>query len=766
MSIPLRAIRPSVVVLACALTALIAGTQRIEPVEAATTPPEDPAAAARVREIYAQLPLAFEANEGQTDARVKFLSRGDGYTLFLTPTQAVLALRTASRATAGATRAVVRMTVVGANAAPRVAGVDMLPGKSHYFSDADTERWRTDVPTFAKVRYSAVYPGVDLLYYGSGRRLEYDFVVKPGADPRAIALRFEGARDLTIDAGGELVLGLGATEIRQPRPVVYQEVDGVRRHVDGRYVMIASDQVGFEVGSYDRRRELVIDPVLIYSTYLGGSGVDTGQGLAVAIDREGEAYVTGLTNSPNFPTTPGAFQPVNEASEVDAFVTKLNRTGTALVYSTYLGGIGFDFGSGIAVDDEGHAYVTGGTQSPDFPVTPDAFQPINAGGSDAFVTKLNRGGSALVYSTYLGGTLTENVDQGSGAIVVDRFGQAYVTGHTDSPNFPTTPDAFQPVNRGLTDAFVTKVNRRGSALVFSTYLGGAGRDRGAAIDLPGDDDHDTGREVFVTGVTDSPDFPTTRRAFQPLLAGATDAFVTSLNRRGSDLVYSTYLGGRAADDGRDVAVNAAGQAFVTGTTSSLDFPVTVGAFQMANAGGTDAFVTRLSRGGSGLQYSTYLGGTGPENGNPFAGAIAIDAANQAYVTGGTASPNFPTTPDAFQPVNAGGSDVFVTALASRGTALRYSTYLGGATTDYGAAIAVERSARRQRSRDIEVYLTGGTASPNYPTTPGAFQPANAGNFDAFVTKMAIPSREDRDNDDDDDDDDRGGHDGGPGEDRD
>jgi hypothetical protein len=713
------------------------------------SPRPDPAVEREVRQIFGQLPLSFEANQGQTDPRVRFFSRGNGYSLFLTSAEAVLALRARTgRAEDSASQTVLRMTLDGANPSARVSGLNQLPGKMHYLAGRDRSQWRPDVPTYAQVSYRAIYPGVDLVYYGNGHHLEYDFIVAPGADPGKIGLRFEGARDVVIEDGGDLVLRVADSEIRQPKPVIFQEVDGARQQVEGRYVMIGKDKVGFDIAKYDATRPLVIDPMLIYSTYLGGSGVDFGQGVAVAKDNDGNAYVTGFTNSPNFPTTPGAFQTINQ---IDAFVTKLNRTGSALVYSTFLGGIGTDFGSGIAVDHEGHAFVTGGTQSPDFPTTPGAVQPASRGGSDAFVTKLNRDGSALVYSTYLGGSGMDNDEMGSGDIAIDPSGRAFVTGTTGSLDFPTTRDAFQRENGGNRDVFVAKLNRRGSALIYSTYLGGTGDDRGRGITLPGGDDHDSRGLAYVTGVTDSNNFPTTPGAFQPFPGGLSDAFVTKLNHRGSDLEYSTYLGGENSDHGFDITVDPMGRAFVTGGTASQEFPTTPGAFQPANRGGFDAFVTKLTRRGSRLVYSTYLGGTADENTDVLVrrnAGIAVDIFGEAYVTGITGGLGFPTTSNAVQPMYGGANDAFVTRLNRRGSALRYSTFLGGSGPDFGAAIAVEDHHHHDRD-SRPAYVTGGTASPNFPTTPDAFQRTAGGNFDAFVTKLE--TGDDRDEDEDRDD---------------
>ena len=710
---------------------------------AATEPLESPKAAGfetQVREADAKRALSFEANHGQTDSRVQFLARGSGYTLFFTPREAVLTLRNAANPRSATQNprlqahpqsgirsresAVLRMQLVGANPEPQVTGLDERPGRSNYFIGRDPQNWRTDIPHYGKVKCEGVYPGVDVIYYGNGRQLEYDFVVAAGADPAVIRISFAGAEQMRLDGDGELVLGVAGGEIRQQKPVIYQEVAGVKREVAGRYVMKGDNQVGIEVAAYDAGRPLVIDPVLVYSSYLGGSSID--DGIGIAVDSDGHAYVSGRTESTGFPITPGAFQTAN-AGGSDAFVTKLAPDGEALIYSTYLGGSSFDQGRGIAVDRDGHAYVTGRTESTDFPITPGAFQTANAGGSDAFVTKLSHRGTALIYSTYLGGSSGEI---GLG-IALDRNGQAHVTGSTDSTDFPTTPGAFQTTAPGSGDAYVAKLNRRGTALDYSTYLGGS---IVTPSPRPGGEHGDFGRGItvdseghaFVTGDTDSADFPTTPDAFQTANAGGLDAFVTKLNRRGSDLVYSTYLGGSDLDFGLAIAVDRGGRAHVSGRTDSIDFPTTPGAFQTAYAGGSDAFVTKLNRRGTAPVYSTYLGGSDFDQSDDE--GIALDRDGHAYVSGFTGSTDFPTTPGALQTANAGAPDVFVTKLTRRGTALVYSTYLGGSNHDVGGGIEVDRDGR--------AYVTGITFSADFPTTPGAFQTAFAGSIDAFVAKIA------------------------------
>src|SRR3989475_91035 len=568
------------------------------PVPATRTSPEIPQATKQqVLVAYGKLPLIFEANQGQTDPQVKFLSRGSGYTLFLTPTEAVLTL---TKADAQAKRrfsgesslaepekqaaTVLRMKLLGANPTPRVTGVEELRGRSNYFIGNDPAKWRANVPTYANVEYRDVYPGVNLVYYGNQRQLEFDFIVAPGADPQRIRLGVEGADRLDLDAEGDLVVHTGGAQVRLQQPHVYQMANGVRQEIESRYVLNDHHQVEVWVAAYDTHKPLVIDPTLAYSTYLGGTGFD--EGFGIAVDSLGQAYVTGVSASLDFPMTAGAFQPRFAGGSLDAFVTKLNPTGVALAYSTYLGGTGDEEGFGIAVDATGNAYVTGLTNSNlDFPTTAGAFQPSSPGGfSDAFVTKLNPTGAALAYSTYLGGTGDEN---GFG-IAVDATGNAYVTGITFSPDFPTTARAFQPSSPGG-DAFVTKLNPSGAALVYSTYLGGTGSDLGFGIAV------DSFGNAYVTGQTFSSDFPTTEGAFQTTFGGGGgfDAFLTKVNPAGAALVYSTYLGGTSDDFGLGIAVDSFGNAYVTGFTGSLDFP-TLGAFQTTSGDGADAFVAKFS----------------------------------------------------------------------------------------------------------------------------------------------------------------------------
>ncbi len=690
----------------------------------------DPKAQTKILDSYGKLPLSFEANHGQTDASVKFLSRTNGYSLFLTGDEAVFAL-SGKKADShkpkidrvdhplpsdmAATKAggVLRMKLRNANPTAKVTGLDELAGTSNYFIGNDPAKWRTNVPTYAKVKYEGIYSGIDLVYYGSQRQLEYDFIVAPGANPHGIQFDVRGAKRIRRDAQGDLVLkmGDGDGEIRWHKPVVYQEKDGERQLIAVRYVITDRNRVAFELAKYDATRPLYIDP-LIYSTYLGGSDGD--RGFSIAVDSAGNAYVTGATHSLNFPVTPGAFQ--TTLSCCGAFVTKFNPADSALVYSTYLGDSG-QVGFTIAVDSAGNAYVTGATSSLNFPVTPGAFQTTYGGGNvDAFVTEINPTGSALVYSTYLGGS---SYDGGYG-IAVDSAGNAYVIGWTSSTNFPTM-NPLQPTYGGGTyDAFLAKINPSGSALVYSTYLGGSGDDEGQGIAV------DSAGNAYVTGGAGA-DFPTTPGAFQTTGSGA---FVTKLNPSGSALAYSTYLDGGGSNA---IAVDSAGNAYVTGATSSVNFPVTPGAFQTTYGGGFgDAFVTKINSTGSALVYSTYLGGSSFDHGT----GIAVDNAGNAYVVGLTGSHNLPTE-SALQPHYRGGdSDAFVAKINPSGSALFFSTYLGGNGWDEGRGIAVDSAGN--------AYVTGYTESSNFPTTSGAFQRVcNDGSGcsvqlgDAFVTKIQM-----------------------------
>ena len=716
--------------------ALLLGAASIHRDRDAFNPAAQPRSSAQWASLYSALPLSFEANRGQTDQNVDFLSRGRGYTLFLTGEEAVLTLRNQG-ATAGphdqgsadsahpTPVSVVRLSMVGGNSHPAVAGRELLPGKANYLIGNDPAKWHRNVPTYAKVAYQNVYPGVDLVYYGTqGGQLEYDFVVSPGADPAAIGLKIASSEGvsaptnknpLRISAEGDLMVAVEGSELQFHKPVTYQQAssDGPRKPIQGSYVLTASNQIHFAVGAYDHTLPLVIDPVLVYSTYVGGSGGDIGYGIAV--DATFDAFIAGSTNSSNFPTAAAlgssAYQTTYGGSQ-DAFVVKLNSTGSKLLYSTYIGGTGIDAAYAIAVGS-GNAFITGSTTSTNFPIAlPTGSGPVTAfqtsyggGGSDAFVTELNTTGDSLVFSTYLGGTGT---DSGQG-IAVDSVGNAYVTGSTQSTNFPIL-NPLQANNNGSSDVFVTKLNFSGTQLLYSTYLGGASADVAQSILI------DSSGNMYIAGYTFSSDFPK-QGAYQGSLKGSPNAFVAEIAAAGSSLTFSTYVGGSGSDRAYGIARDGTGNIYIVGTTSSTDFPVTTGAYQTSNAGQTDAFIAKLNPAASALLYSTYLGGSGADTGL----GIAVSSAGNVFVTGSTASSNFPI----FSPVQAilGLSagplcgtapcpDAFVTQLNAAGNALVYSTYLGGSGPDFGQAIVLDSTG--------DPYITGSTSSTNFPAIAGAY----------------------------------------------
>jgi hypothetical protein len=705
-----------------------------------------PATAPSVHPLF-QLPMSFEPNVGQVTGAapgaVDFVARGPGYTVFVGPDQAVMRLHRQSASVRSSFKdrrplrrmddlTLVHMRMLGTSVAPKVSGLDELPGKVNYFKGHDARSWHTNVPTYAKVTLANIYKGIDLVYYGNGGQLEYDFVVAPGADPRAIRLAFatdgKGRQSVPrVAADGNIVMPVGRGEVRLQKPVIYQASGGTRHAVDGHF-QISGNEVRFEVGSYDTTRPLVIDPVLVYSTFLGSPDSDDFDegGPFLAADAEGNTYITGDSDSLNYPVL-NAFQSQHASgADSDAVITKLNAAGTALVYSTYLGGTGEDTGQSIAVDSSGSAYVTGYTCSSDFPVTSGAYKTTltvpagcnNFANLDVFLTKLAPSGSSLAYSTYYGGSVT----QLASGIALDKSGNAYFVGETLSPDLPVTPGAVQPTYGGtgplgFGDAFAAEINASGSELVYSTYLGGSGDDEAFAVTV------DTKGNTYVGGFTASTNFPVTPGVVQPVFGGSSpdgygDGFLAKLNPGAKKLVYSTYLGG-AGDDGiYGLAIDSHDNAYVAGYTESANFPVTKNAYQVVYDGGPtgtglDAFVTKLNSGATALVYSTYIGGDGDD----YATSLALGAKGSVWVTGDTLSANFPTTPGAFQRYYGGtqdgfAGDAFLLNLASNGSKLGYSTYIGGTGDDTGETIVAANGG---------LYIGGNTTSPNFPVTSGAYQ---------------------------------------------
>jgi Beta-propeller repeat len=718
--------------------------------------PVNAAEQARVAKSFGNLPLSFEPNQGQTDAQVKFLSHNSHYNLFLTPSEAVFTLPVRSEPVSARGRrskhsqmtseAVLRMEMIGANPAAQVAGDTPVEGHTNYFIGRDASKWVHDVPQYARVNYRGVYPGVDLTFYGQQHQLEFDFVVKPGANADAIALGIEGAKKIATDKTGDLVLTSAAGDVRLHRPVAYQRLGDTRQPVDARFV-VKGTEIALAIGAYDRSRELIIDPSVAYSTYLGAGNED--DGYAIAVDSAGEAFVTGQTASAGFPVK-GALPTPNNALQGtnDAFVTKMKADGTNTVYSTFLGGTGTDSGNAIVIDGSGQAYVAGSTNSTDFPSAgANPFQVSEGGGLDAFAAVLNAAGNALVYTTYIGGS-----DDDSGEGIAVKGTVIYVAGSTASADFPATAPSgstllttFQNgTGTSPTDGFATKIDLSNTANVASVYLGGSGNDvaTGIAVDASGN--------AYVTGATFSTDFPVAGSAFQTHCGsdgncngGKEDSFVTEIKADFTQYVYSTYLGGSGADDASQIVVDGSGNAYVVGVTNSSDFPIngTNAAYKTTLTGTSgNAYVTVVKPGGSALLYSTYLGGSGLDT--ALGVALGTSSPPKVYITGQTSSSNFPTVSPT-QTVNGGGNDAFVSELnpnVSGNASLIFSTYLGGTNDEdhFLAGIAVDSSGN--------MYVTGDTQSnKDFPVTPGTFKTtmANSGGStcsgicrDAFVVKIS------------------------------
>jgi hypothetical protein len=681
---------------------------------------------------YGDLPLSFEPNLGQANADVRFLSHGKGYAFFLTDDKAVVELD----------HRTIELEVANRRKPSRVVGESPLPGTANYFRGADPGEWIRDLSTYAQVRMRDVYPDVDLVYYGNHRQLEYDFIVRPGGDPNLIGLLESGAA-LTLDQDGSLQMGSGDAVLHWHAPVAYQEMNGRRTEVKARYAVRGSE-IRFVIGPYDHSRELVIDPVLVYSTYLGGNGGDVGDvGNAITVDANGNAYVVGLAASTNFPTTGKATQTATHGND-DAFVAKLNPEGTAFVYSTYLGGGGQDIAWSVAVDSTGHAYVTGQTGSglygtAAFPTTAGAYQRTHNSqvlNNSVFVTKLKADGSDLLYSTLLSGTN----DSTASSIAVDASGSAYVLTNTAS-GFPVTSGAYQrtagthecPYEQFADGQaqVVTKLNATASELIYSTYVGhGCDYGAGIAVNLAG--------EAYITGYTQDNAYPVTSGAAQTKFGGIVDGFVTRLNASGSGLLYSTLLGGPMADFPAGIALDSAGYAYVAGGTDG-GFATTAGAYETTATANPyrKGFVTKVSPMGKALVYSTYIHGAT----NVEFNGIAVDKNYNAYVTGYTDGKQYPVTSNAVQRscyTDANGclTQAVVSKLNSAGNALLYSSYFGasGSGNNYfpgniGNAIAVDGSG--------EFYITGRTGE-GLRTTSNAVEAnyhSTTNSTDAFVAKF-------------------------------
>jgi hypothetical protein len=697
-----------------------------------------------VATAYQKLPLGFEPNAGQADPRVRFLSRTANSTVLLTDNQIAVAPRL-NRKDAHARDAhshPIRSTLlsfqfVGSNPHPRIEGEDLRQGVSNYFVGSDPAKWHTNVAHYARVRYHELYPGADVVFYGNQRNLEYDVVLSPGANPDRVRFRVGGADAIHLDAKGNLILDTRQGPITAYLPRVYQNISGRQVPVDGHYQLGNDHEVAFKIAAYDRAKTLVIDPVITYETLLGGSFTD--EATAIAIDPNGNAYVAGITESPDFPITPGAFDKTcgtapDQCQEADfhdfeqfshlfdAFVTKLNATGTGVLYSTFLGGDDADTPNAIAVDPAGNAYITGDTESTNFPGKPFVRSSVTCTNGCAFATKLNASGSALGYSV-----LFQNTS--AGTFGVNSVGQLYLSGTTTAATFPTTAGAFQRTRKGPSDGFVAQLSSKGTSFVFSTLLGGSGDDSISDAALSS-----STKNILVVGQTRSTNFPITPGAFSKTRAGG--FFVAKFSPGGGALFYSTYLPSTVSELGdsggyRTIAVDASENAYVLGLTQSTTFAVTPGAAQKTSGGDTDTVVIKLNSSGSKLLYATYYGGGNAD----VPVSIAVSPSGKATIAGVTESVDLPVSKDALEPeLFVGPGSGFVAQLNASGTALITSTYINGAF----AFIDIDdfRSSFTMTQDQFGNVYVGGNGTPfGLQPTLGAFQTTSGGMDDAFIMKI-------------------------------
>jgi uncharacterized protein (TIGR03437 family) len=743
-----------------------------------------PGSASRPEAKLLSVPLSFEPNQGQAGSAVEFLSRGSGYALLFSAGEVILNREPANT---------LRMSLIGADATVRAVGLARQPGVVNYFIGNDPENWRTGIPTYGKVEYPQVYPGVDLVFYGNQRQLEYDFIVAPGADASRIAWRIQGAR-ARADGNGNLVL---RGPVGFQKPVLYQ-MDGDKKVLVAGSFAVAGDQVRFRIGSYDHSRALVIDPVLSYASYLGGVGgtkadtigATTGPGIStngtsqgLAVDSGGSVYVTGTAFSLDFPTKNPYQRAHGDPGSASAFVTKFSPDGSSLVYSTYLGGNGADHGYAIAVDSSGNAYVTGLTTSPNFPITAGAYQTVcapqpgnpalsncNSSDSNAFVTKLNSTGTGLVYSTFLGGSANWAY---ATAIAVDGAGRAYVAGNetdicstTPQSCFPTTSGAViggdKPGGRSPQYAFAAAFDSAGAHLLYSTLFGDLNFDGGGGTYATGVTVDPNGY-FYLVGNTQATTLPTTAGVIQPTrippgstaIAQPWRGFIAKFNpvisSGGASLAYATYLGGHTTNLGdyiSGIAIDSASNAYIAGYTNSMDFPVTAGAFGTvcAPGGGTcaAAHVTKLNPSASAILWSTYVGGSKHDGSDSFyfTGPIQLDGKGNIYIIGQSGGPSFPAV-NPVEPTPAGGSqEVLVAELDPTGANLLFSTRIGsgGVHTANPAGLAVDSAG--------DIYVAGNIVGQGLITTPGAFQTTSSDSagcclhgFVAKIAPTAVPTLE-------------------------
>jgi len=617
---------------------------------------------------------------------------------------------------------VIKESLVGASIS-NVKGEEEAVTKVSYFKGKDPSKWRRGISTYNLVSVGEVYKKIELKLKAYGKNVEKLFYVKAGANPESIKIKVEGAKSLKINEAGELEVETGLGVIKFTKPSAYQEINGKRVEVAAAYTLLSNPQYvyGFKVGSYDKKETLIIDPLLA-STFIGGSSGD--YGLSIALDGGGNVYIIGETYSSDYPTTPGAY---NEShNRRDVFVSKLNSSLSSLLASTFIGGSNDDRGQSIALDGGGNVYITGYTHSSNYPTTSGAYDESHNGSYDVFVSKLNSSLSSLLASTFIGGG---DFDYGQ-SIALDGGGNVYITGHTSSSDYPTTPGAYDESFNGACDVFieifkcaydvfVSRLDSSLSSLLASTFIGGSGGDYGYSIALDGDGN------VYITGETESSDYPTTPGAYKENYnGGACDVFVSRLDSSLSSLLASTFIGGSGGDYGRSIALDGGGNVYITGWTSFSDYPTTSGAYDESFNGAYDVFVSKLNSSLSTLLASTFIGGGSLDYGN----SIALDGDRNVYIIGWTWSSNYPTTSGAYdESYNGGDYDVFVSKLDSSLSSLLASTFIGGGSLDYGNSIALDG--------DRNVYITGYTYSSNYPTTSGAYDESLNGDYDVFVSRL-------------------------------
>lgn len=694
------------------------------PSYALKTPKENIRTEASVKSSYGKLPLYFIENNGQIDESVSYYLKGKQGSIYFTKEAIVydLFINNESDTKEKSSdcplsrekmetfkRHSFSLTPEGANNKSRLVSNNMLPGRVNYFIGKDPKKWHTDVPIYREILYRDLYNGIDLKIYGTNNQMEYDFIVSPGADPRDIIIKCEGIDELMIDEKGDLLIETPIGSIKHMKPFIYQNIKGERHAVNGLF-RLTKNTFSFDIKDYNKDYPLIIDPLtMTYSTFLGGSGFD--QGDSITVDSAGNAYVTGLTGSTDFPTESSYEDTFS--GDGSAFVSKINFDGNDLIYSTFLGGSGTDRAWDIAVDSAGSAYITGATGSDNFPVK-DAYQSQISGVSDAFITKLTPSGNTISFSTYLGGSLS---DEGK-SIAIDSSGNAYISGGTTSTNFPVA-NAYQNALKGESDAFISKFDSTGGNLIFSTYMGGSLLDASEDIAI------DSNGNSFITGWTESTDFPV-RSSYQSTLSGNIDSFITKLGASGNSISYSTFLGGKDGDDiANGVDVDSEGNAYIVGQTNSPDFPVKNAYQQVKSSVLIDAFITKIKPAGNSLVYSTFLGGG---FGDEYGYDIKVDESGCVYITGSTDSRDFPVK-NAFQGRVGINKNAFVTKVNADGGALAFSTYIGGVYSEQAAhSIAIDSYG--------SAYITGTTYSDDFPVTDD-IQNTYGGSGDAFISKLDI-----------------------------